>query len=342
MIRNEELHYLHNLPTGTRRDIAHGISAWRRLRDETTALYDVDGQLPHKHKVQLEAKRKPNQGSLKCPFSSIDVSQFNGRPEGIPLSQGTKMLDEQDRDPDATSPYYGGSSSPAASAAESSRCPIRFLDQHSPEEVAEYFRNHSHELPRSHEICVKRYQRNEESIRQLDHKYGNLVNMIQGLGQKHQILLSTKAEGDSTAPERSSNGKVEKWASDVKSAPEALKNGTDVRHEVERREGHFDRPLKEVRVGESPSRPWGISVPQPTDIPPSVTSAREAVAEELSPQPEVAKPLSPLQEQCTTKKNITDKDAQRMLFTGPVFIGYSSEDAAKILHQSETGTGCHG
>jgi proteasome activator subunit 4 len=29
----------------------------------------------------------------------------------------------------------------------------------------------------------------------------------------------------------------------------------------ETRTAHFDRPLKEVRVGESPSRPWGISIP---------------------------------------------------------------------------------
>ena len=36
-------------------------------------------------------------------------------------------------------------------------CPIRFLDQHSPVEAATYFENHKHEIPRSHEICVKRY-----------------------------------------------------------------------------------------------------------------------------------------------------------------------------------------
>ena len=54
-------------------------------------------------------------------------------------------------------------------------CPIRFLDQHSPEEVATYFEKHKHELPRSHEVCVRRYQKNEEQIRKLDAKYGSPV-----------------------------------------------------------------------------------------------------------------------------------------------------------------------
>ncbi|KAK3060873.1 hypothetical protein LTR53_019968, partial [Teratosphaeriaceae sp. CCFEE 6253] len=35
--------------------------------------------------------------------------------------------------------------------AELGVCPIRFMDQHSPEEVATYFEKHKHELPRSHE-----------------------------------------------------------------------------------------------------------------------------------------------------------------------------------------------
>ena len=49
----------------------------------------------------------------------------------------------------------------AESAVDIGVCPIRFLDQHSPEEVATYFERHKHELPRSHEVCVKRYQSND-------------------------------------------------------------------------------------------------------------------------------------------------------------------------------------
>ena len=36
---------------------------------------------------------------------------------------------------------------------------------------------------------MRRYQSNEEQIRQLDAKYGNLVSMIQGLGAKHKEML---------------------------------------------------------------------------------------------------------------------------------------------------------
>lgn len=153
-------------------------------------------------------------------------------------------------------------SPPPSVTASASKCPIRFLDQHSPEEVAQYFENHKHEIPRSHEICVKRYQTNSESIRQLDAKYGNLVNMIQGLGVKHQPLLPSQEEEEATANERKSMEKVERWAegigdSGIAEAGESVEaEGDDLQ-----RDGRFDRSLKEIRVGESPSRPWGISVP---------------------------------------------------------------------------------
>jgi hypothetical protein len=58
--------------------------------------------------------------------------------------------------------------------------------------------------------------------------------------------------------------RVHSWAEEVSAnleqfAPEkedAAENTAD-----EARTAHFDRPLKDIRVGESPSRPWGISVP---------------------------------------------------------------------------------
>ena len=149
-------------------------------------------------------------------------------------------------------------------------CPIRFLDQHSPEEVAQYFEKHKHELPRSHEICVKRYQSNEASIKELDQKYGNLVTMIQGLGQVHQPMLpetpDEEMEDDEAGPD--SKDRVEKWATTVAGSLQGV-NGEmksaevpeEVIEEEEERQPHFDRPLKDVRVGESPSRPWGITVP---------------------------------------------------------------------------------
>ncbi|KAF2434445.1 hypothetical protein EJ08DRAFT_627315 [Tothia fuscella] len=143
-------------------------------------------------------------------------------------------------------------------------CPIRFMDQHSPEEVAQYFEKHKHELPRSHEICVKRYQTNEASIRRLDSKYGNLINMIQGLGAKHQPMLPEV--DDDVAVEDDPDGhtskdRVHSWAKAVSVSldndePEPIDSPKE-----DERMSRFDRPLKDVRVGESPSRPWGIQVP---------------------------------------------------------------------------------
>ena len=161
--------------------------------------------------------------------------------------------------------------SPPPSSVNNSltKCPIRFLDQHSPEEVAEYFRNHKHEIPRSHELCVKRYQSNAESIRQLDAKYGNLVSMIQGLGIKHQPILAHSKDGDKQG---SVVDKVEQWAEAVNTtsndAMKEMKEMNDQDQVISPRESHFDRPLKDIRVGESPSRPWGISIPLHEHYPP--------------------------------------------------------------------------
>lgn len=155
------------------------------------------------------------------------------------------------------------------SASGSNKCPIRFLDQHSPEEVARYFETHKHEIPRSHEVCVKRYQRNEEEIRKLDAKYGNLVSMLQGLGQKHQPMLPVKEDMDEYDEESRPNERVESWAkavSDEGADPAEIATSPLTEPEDER-DGRYERPLKEVRVGESPSRPWGITVPY--DLPPA-------------------------------------------------------------------------
>ncbi|KAI5241499.1 hypothetical protein E4T42_07982 [Aureobasidium subglaciale] len=166
-------------------------------------------------------------------------------------------------------------------------CPIRFLDQHSPEEVAAYFELHKHELPRSHEICVKRYQSNEEQIRELDAKYGNIVSMIQGLGQKHVSLLPETLgddhQQDMDDDERASNEKIRQWASTVYTGPDA-----PVEEQAEEdgdRLPRFDRPLRDVRLGESPSRPWGIQVPiEAEDRRNSVLSSVGAAAVPPTPQ----------------------------------------------------------
>src|SRR5205823_4094050 len=99
-----------------------------------------------------------------------------------------------------------------------------------------------------------------------DAKYGNLVSMIQGLGAMHQPLLPLEEEVNENAEGKDdcSDERVQNWAkavSAVDGGPDSLPGGEA---DVER-QSHFDRPLKEIRVGESPSRPWGISVPIPDE-----------------------------------------------------------------------------
>ena len=160
---------------------------------------------------------------------------------------------------------HHGRVSPPPSAASASNCPIRFLGHKSPEVVAEYFKNHKHELPKSHEDCVKRHQTNSESIRELDAKYVNLVSMIQGLGEKHQPLLPTKRG------EEESVDKIQEWAAGLKQEQEGIEQeGTEQEEAAKtypqedergRFESHVSGQLKEIRLGESPTRPWGVHVP---------------------------------------------------------------------------------
>lgn len=180
-------------------------------------------------------------------------------------------------DPICAAMYEDSTSMPAHTAA--SKCPIRFLDQHSPEEIARYVETHKHEIPRSHEVCVRRYQKNEEQVRKLDAKYGNLVNMIEDLSHLHKPMLPSPllATGgdqyqDPEQVDRSSNDRVANWAksvsaSDPQAPPETQDDDQNLPpvEDEEEREGRFDRPLREVRLGESPSRPWGIPVPAMED-----------------------------------------------------------------------------
>ncbi|KAI9725456.1 MAG: hypothetical protein M1828_003127 [Chrysothrix sp. TS-e1954] len=224
-------------------------------------------------------------GQLGCPFAD---SARSADPTAIPLHNlptprsSRSFVDDGQRQPKRTSfdrsSRGGTGKSPAASATGSGPgCPIRYMDQHSPEEIAKYFEDHKHELPRSHELCVKRFQDNSASIRELDAKYGNLVSMIQGLGQKHQPMLPDNPDNERADPreeeaeeEKKNTKRVEKWAKAVSESaadaeePEGCLDTTkaqQVSEEEEQRESRFDRPLKDIRLGESPSRPWGVSIP---------------------------------------------------------------------------------
>ncbi|KAJ4359781.1 uncharacterized protein N0V89_000337 [Didymosphaeria variabile] len=217
---------------------------------------------------------------LGCPFAANSGRQS---PLATPRSSISRMSQKGRRSkrPSFTDPIRAeicGIDDPASAASASVSvegsagvCPIRFLDQHDPQDVAKYFQKHKHELPRSHEVCINRFQSNTNSIQELDRKYGDLVSMIQGLGQKHQAWLPEEPEDVDEAPvapedETKTDVKVEKWATAVTAS---LENSTQGKEEVEEpeltpdetRSPRFDRPLKDIRVGESPSRPWGIHVP---------------------------------------------------------------------------------
>ncbi|KAI1176758.1 hypothetical protein F4777DRAFT_545047 [Nemania sp. FL0916] len=193
-------------------------------------------------------------GNLDCPFSSPK----NKQPENDEQHQQDAAAQD---DPICATMEDEMGSQPAAT-----KCPIRYLNQHSPEEVAQYVEKHKHELPRSHEVCVRRYQKSEEHIRKLDAKYGNLVSMVEGLSKIHQPMLPEQDTRPQSDVERASNNKVQDWAHTIESTTADDPNHTDQsapddHEEDEERQNSFDRQLKEIRVGESPSRPWGISVP---------------------------------------------------------------------------------
>lgn len=286
------------------------------------------------------------EGSLECPFSRM-AKHANEVP--------TPPQDVPDSDPIAAEfhPELVSRSSvdaPPSATGTAGKCPIRYLDQHSPEEVAQYFENHKHEIPRSHEICVKRYQKNTISIRELDSKYGNLVSMIQGLGVKHQQFLPSGAE-PSIGQGVSSSGAVEKWADHVSRPIHVEAVVPAVITEEDDRDGRFQRPLREVRVGESPSRPWGISVPlaheeplspEPAPVQPTFVGTHEEAAAPINDDD--TKPKCPFDhkkaklrdppvtvEASGNTSTKPDSPQPPMIFNGPVFFGYTAEQAAVML-----------
>lgn len=220
-------------------------------------------------------------GNLQCPFSKNATAHTNN---GSAV-EGSRSGVAESEDPICAALNGDGS------ATGPGKCPIRFLDKHSPEEVARYVEMHKHDLPRSHEVCLRRYQGNEDQIRKLDSKYGNMISMIEDLGQLHQPMLP-EDEHYVEETDGASNERVENWAHAISTSSDAGDpHGTDSLEADAERQSHFDRPLKEVRVGESPSRPWGISVPvYDTDGPAEILSPPPAPPVRM---PEPPHPIGP-------------------------------------------------
>lgn len=246
-------------------------------------------------------------GNLRCPYAKPAHKTANERLNGtasakINSQDGQSNTTKCAFDPikaDQAAPQDRVSSTGASVRSSAARCPIRYMDDHSPEELAKYFEAHKHEIPRSHAICVARFQRSSATMRQIDAKYGNLVNMIQGLSARHKPLLPESGENGTSAE------RVEKWAEDVSSKSPHLATLSTVEEDEtpepkaadeEERLGHFERPLREVRVGESPSRPWGIPVPILNHNQPTLGSA-------------INSPAAPMHGlELKTPKHMTDSD----------------------------------
>lgn len=288
-------------------------------------------------------KSKPSSPSAYTAMGKPPLDAGSGIGDPIAADLGTA------RSTSAAFSYRSGSMDSSTAV-----CPIRYLDNHSPEEIAEYFQKHKHEIPRSHQLCMRRYQTNTESMRRLDAKYGNLVSMVQGLGMKHKIMLPPKEE-DELRTESGGEDRVKQWSESIQK-PDSPKEEPEVKDE---RENNFDRPLREVRVGESPSRPWGI--PVPAEYQEKAEAREREAAEEAARQRRVSMPersgKCPMGEMREKRENpagapkttrpqtdrATDDEPKaspqhgkaekrpQMIFTGPVFFGYSAEDAQMIL-----------
>jgi hypothetical protein len=272
------------------------------LADEALPLPQIHTNFD-KSSLEKDFTTTGTPSKLACPFAST-----SGRATPRSSTSRLSLRGRRSKQPSFTDPIRAeicgndtASVEPSVAASGSAAvCPIRFLDQHDPEEVAKYFEKHKHELPRSHEVCITRFQSNQESIEQLDRKYGNLVNMIQGLGQKHQAWLPEEPEeAIEEEPEvemevnARADAKVERWA---KAVSASLHEGTPsteeepIEHDLDEADtAQFDRPMKEVRVGESPSRPWGIN------IPPKYTDAHSSSSVGSAP---TASPPIPLKTDC--------------------------------------------
>lgn len=299
------------------------------------------------------------QGTLRCPFSKL-------KHDGVEKSS----MQNGDAGGDPSEPEVNDGKSVQTGSVGScsvARCPIRYLDQHSPEEVADFVEKHKREIPRSHAICVQRYQRDSHTMRNLDAKYGGLINMIQGLSEKHQAFLPGSGQNGVGS---NSSAHVEKWTADVDVNSNAPAPQETEEAGSEERQGHFDRPLREIRVGESPSRPWGIPVPVADDpmSPPHSASAPAPVAvggnskapgaSQAPSKPagrcpfghDAAKKIAseakhsdhprqspaankPMQNEAGSSHADSNAKPSKMVFNGPVFFGYSADQAATMMQQ---------
>ncbi|CAF3439496.1 hypothetical protein SNK03_008140 [Fusarium graminearum] len=245
------------------RRVANQLASLGEASKTTASSRETESQLSHvatsmSTALEQDFTVQGKKGHLQCPFSKPATASGSGAHD----DDAQDTTPHHSADPICAAMYEESASQQARTNVSSAiKCPIRYMDKHSAQEIAHYVETHKHELPRSHEVCLRRYQRDEDQ-KKIDSKYGDIVSMIEGLGQLHAPMLP-EAEDDPNRPSdvaQPSNERVENWAQavSVNSDPDHTQVPTQ---EDGDRQSHFDRPLKEVRVGESPSRPWGISIP---------------------------------------------------------------------------------
>ncbi|KAF4983012.1 hypothetical protein FZEAL_1484 [Fusarium zealandicum] len=246
------------------RRVAHQLASLGEASKTTASSRETSSQASHdatsmSTELEQDFTVQGKKGHLQCPFSKPATASGSGdQDDGV-----RDTTPHQSLDPICAAMYEESTSQQARTNGSSAvKCPIRYMDKHSAEEIAHYVETHKHELPRSHEVCLRRYQRDEDQ-KKIDSKYGDIVSMIEGLGQLHQPMLpeADEEEGRPNDVAQPPNERVEDWAQavSVNSDPDDTQAPTQAEGD---RQSHFDRPLKEIRVGESPSRPWGISVPR--------------------------------------------------------------------------------
>lgn len=173
--------------------------------------------------------------------------------------------------------------------------------------------------------------------------------MIQGLGVKHKAYLPEKDRIEDQ--ESGSNQMVEKWAENIDTEPTPVTKDAEAQDD-EPRLSHFDKPLREIRVGESPTRPWGISVPLDKEPSPSALQSENGIQQPKT-KPTTTLPqgapkkcpvdhgqAKPFPETARNDGNSTkepEKAHTQIVFNGPVFFGYSAEQVAMLLQSTNFG-----
>lgn len=334
-----------------------------RFRD---AMADLDDHSKSKSSVHQNGEyarptTPPIQRHNGCPFQTSDLLSNHEGSNGAPTaSQPPQVRTGEASGLDVlvkglacesnipTDKAQVTSAVGVCSLDETSLCPLRSLDKAKPEDVASFLEHHKQEIPRSHEVCVKRYRSNADAIRRLDSQYGNSASMIEGLGLKHQRMLQDKHKVDPTIQNKTLVD------SGAKTEIQTSKNESDTRPNEERSR-RSDRPLREIRVGESPTRPWGIPVPfqqdanelgapfniEPAPVP--LDSLRGAQREEYIKTPRssyVPRNDGPDREPMKDAGNMNAKiDPEELglplniTINGPIFLGYPVDQVVKLVQE---------